>query len=216
MLRLQIVLIAILIACVAFVSCDRTQEILKPAVDDMMGTDDTMMDMMKMIDPTMYMSWAHVALPAPAMTVEEAAAAMNPAGTGAVHGLGSRTAYINDIGAMANKAGTAYPTGTMIVKTIMDDTGMFVAKVATMMKSDDPMYAGHNGWVYMKYARSSEDAEYMQVKGSNLEDAAMGCHGCHAKATNDSVFVSLSMEDGMMEDGMMDDMGEGAAAADAQ
>jgi branched-chain amino acid transport system substrate-binding protein len=32
-----------------------------------------------------------------------------------------------------------------------------------------------------------------QVKGSNLEDAALGCHGCHVKAENDSVFVKLSM-----------------------
>lgn len=224
MLKLQIVLITILIACVAFISCDRAQKVLEPAADDMMAadgmmtgddmmaTDGMMMDMMKMLDPTMYMSWAHVMLPAPGALD----AATNPAETGEVHGMGTRTVYINDMGAMANKDGTMYPAGTMIVKVIMDDANTFVAKVATMMKSDDPMYAGHSGWVYKKYARSSADGEYMQVKGSNLEDAAMGCHGCHAKAGtegasgHDSVFVSLSMGDDMMEgmkDGdMMDDV----------
>ena len=222
MLKLQVALIAILIACVAFVSCDRVQKIVEPVADDMVDGDDVppdmpmdmptdmptdaMMDMMKMMDSAMYMSWAHVALPAPTMTVAEAAAAMNFAGTGAAHNPGSdvftpRTAYINDIGAMANKAGTAYPAGTMIFKEIMDETNTFVDKLAMMMKSDDPMYASHNGWVYRKYARSSADAEYMQVRGSNLEDAGNGCHGCHAKAENDSVFISLTMPEGEMPEG---------------
>lgn len=241
MLKLQVALIAILIACVAFVSCERVQKISVPVADDMMAGDDMsmdmptdmMMDMMKMMDSKMYMSWASKALPAPTMTVAEAAAAMNPAGTGAAHNPGSdvftpRTFYINDIGAVANKAGTAYPAGTMIFKEIMDETNTFVDKLAMMMKSDDPMYAGHNGWVYRKYARSSADAEYMQVRGSNLEDAGNGCHGCHAKADNDSVFVSLSMDtmmgmddvaddmmdDGMADDGMMDDMGDNGMADD--
>ena len=215
MLKVQIALIAILIAGVVFISCDKGQKMLEPVVDDMkaaedtMATDDMMMDMMKMMDETMYMSWASVALPAPAMTVEEAAAAMNPGGTGAIHGEGSRTVYINDIGAMANKAGTMYSAGTVIIKVIMDDANTFVAKKAMMMKSDDPMYAGHNGWVYQKYARPSADAEYMQVKGSNMEDAGNGCHGCHAKADNDSVFVSLPMDstDDTDADGMGTDAG---------
>ena len=216
MLKLRIALIAILIACVAFISCDRVQKIVDPVADDMMAVDDmttaedmpmdAMMDMMKVMDSKMYMSWAHVALPAPTMTVAEAAAAMNFAGTGAAHNPGSdvftpRTFYINDIGAVANKAGTAYPAGTMIFKEIMDETNTFVDKLAMMMKSDDPMYAGHNGWVYRKYARSSAEAEYMQVRGSNLEDAGNGCHGCHAKASNDSVFVSLTMPEGEMPEG---------------
>ena len=224
MLKPQIALIAILIACVAFVSCERTQKMLEPVADDMMTDDDMstdmmMVDMMKMLDPTMYMSWAHVALPAPAPMAE----ATSPIETGAAHNPAhvetgvttSRTFYINDSGAMANKAGTMYPAGTVIVKEIMDDTETFVDKVAVMMKSDDPMYAGHNGWVYAKYARSSADGEYMQVRGSNLEDAGNGCHGCHVKADNDSVFVSLSMDD-MMADDDMDDMdGDGANGADA-
>ena len=229
MLKPQIALIAILIACVAFVSCERTQKMLEPVADDMMTGDDMptdmMTDMMKMLDPTMYMSWAHVALPAPAPMAE----ATSPMETGAAHNPAhvatgvttSRTFYINDIGAMANKAGTMYPAGTVIVKEIMDDTETFVDKVAVMMKSDDPMYAGHNGWMYAKYARSSADGEYMQVRGSNLEDAGNGCHGCHAKADNDSVFVSLSiddmMDDAMMADDGMDDMnGDDVNGADVQ
>ncbi len=172
---------------------------LAPVADDMMATDGMMAadDMMKMMtdmmDSTMYMSWASVELPAPTMTVAEAAAAMNPGGTGAAHGEGTRTAYINDIGAMANMEGTAYPAGTMIVKTIMDDANTFVQKKALMTKTDDPMYADHNGWMYVKYARASESDEYMMVGGGSLEKS-MGCHGCHAKADNDSVFVSLSMD----------------------
>ncbi len=218
MLKLRIALIAILIICsITFVSCDRTQNALKPADmvagddmmtgDDMMATDDMMMDMMQMLDSTMYMSWAHVALPAPTVSVADAT---SPAETGAAHNpppidggaLTARTVYINDIGAMANKAGAAaYPAGTVIVKEIMDKTETFVDKVAVMMKSDDMMYAGHNGWVYKKYLRPSADAAYMQIAGSNKEDAANGCHGCHIGAMNDSVFVALPMDD-MMGDAM--------------
>ena len=213
MLKIQIALIAILIATVTFVSCERGQKMLDPIADDMMAddmmaTDDMMKMMTDMMDSTMYMSWASVELPAPTMTVAEAAAALNPGGTGAAHGEGTRTAYINDIGAMANMEGTTYPAGTMIVKTIMDDANTFVAKKALMTQTDDPMYADHNGWMYVKYARASETDEYMMVGGGSLENS-MGCHGCHAKASNDSVFVSLPMDD--MEDtddmmGMMMDM----------
>ena len=213
MLKAQIALIAIFIASITFVSCERIQKVLEPVAETTMPSDDMptdmMMDMMKMLDPTMYMSWAHVTLPAPAPMAEttspiETGAAHNPAhaDTGVTT---SRTFYINDIGAMANKAGTMYPAGTVIVKEIMDDTETFVDKVAVMMKSDEEMYAGHNGWVYAKYARSSADGEYMQVRGSNLEDAGNGCHGCHVQADNDSVFVSLPMDD-MKDDDMTDDM----------
>ena len=37
MLKFQMVLIAILIACFAFVSCERAQQIMTPVTDDMMG-----------------------------------------------------------------------------------------------------------------------------------------------------------------------------------
>ena len=216
MLKLQVALITILIGCVAFISCERVSKTLEPVADDMVAVDDmttaddmpmdAMMDMMKMMDSAMYMSWANVALPVPPAEVT------NPAETGAVHGMGTRTVYINDIGAKANMDGTAYPAGTMIVKVIMDDANTFVAKKALMMKSDDPMYAGHNGWVYKKYARPSADAKYMQVRGSNLEDAGNGCHGCHAKAGtegasgHDSVFVVLPMDEDMSGADMDKDM----------
>ena len=65
-----------------------------------------------------------------------------------------------------------------------------------MEKTDDPMYADHGGWMYVKYARASEMDAYMMVGGGSME-ASMGCYGCHAKAANDSVFVSLSMDAGM-------------------
>ena len=212
MLKPQVALIAILIACVAFVSCERTQKMLEPVADDMMAGDDMMtgddmptdmmMDMMKMIDPSVYMSWAHVALPAPTMTVAEAAAAGDAAATGAAHNPGSdvftsRTVYINDIGAMANKAEAAtYPAGTIIVKAIMDETETAVDKVAVMVKSPDPMYAGHNGWMYAKYFLVDGIPELKagsQVPGHE----GNGCHGCHVKAgeERDSVFVSLSMDE---------------------
>lgn len=232
MLKIQVALIAILIASVTFVSCERAQKMLEPAVEDTIATDDMMatetpdpmmIDLTQITDPSVYTSWAHVALPAPTMTVAEAAAAGDAAATGAAHNPAhvetgvttSRTAYINDIGAMANKAGTTpYPDGTIIVKAIMDDTETFVDKVAVMMKSNDPMYAAHNGWVYKKYLRTSADGEYMQVRGSNLEDAGNGCHGCHAKADNDSVFVSLSMEDMMTDDDMTHDVDDDTADMD--
>ena len=38
------------------------------------------------------------------------------------------------------------------------------------------------------------------------EDAGNGCHGCHAKAENDSVFISLTMDTMMDIDDMADDM----------
>ena len=213
MLRFQIALAIILVGCIAFLSCDRIQDKLDPVTDDTptdMPTDMTL-DLIKM---GAYTSWMHKMLPAPVPMAD----AMSPAETGAAHNPAhattgittARTFYINDIGVMANKEGTMYPAGTVIVKEIMDDTNMFVDKVAVMMKSDDPMYAAHNGWVYRKYARSSEDAEYMQVRGSNLADAGNGCHGCHAKASNDSVFVSLlPMKDDGMPEGTGDSNGAG-------
>ena len=186
MLKFQIALIAVLIGCIGFVACERTQTVLEPV---MMGTMEMVMEM------DAYKSWASVDLPAPEMTVPEAAAAMNPAGTGQAHGTGTRTVYFNEDGAMANMAGTAYPAGTMIVKEVMNADNTAVVHVATMMKTDDPMYAAHNGWVY-------GTPQPMTVENS------VGCHDCHAKAgeNNDSVFVSLSMNG----DGAGDTNGDGA------
>ena len=44
MLKFQILLIAVLVACFAFVSCERAQQIMTPVTDDMMdGSDSEMM-----------------------------------------------------------------------------------------------------------------------------------------------------------------------------
>ena len=203
MLRFQIALAIILVGCVAFVACDRGQQMLTP-VDMMDPSDDPS------VDTETHKSWMSVMLPAPTMTVEEAAAAMNPGGTGQIHGMGTRTVYFNEVGAMANKDETItmYPVGTMIVKEIMDDTNMFVQKIAKMTKTDDPMYANHGGWMYVKYARASETDAYMMVGGGSLEGST-GCYGCHAKAAKDSVFVSLSMKDDEMPEGNGDGNGTG-------
>ena len=62
MQKFQLGLIAMLICCVAFISCERTQKMLAPAepVEEAMPTD--MTDMMDMMAD--YMSWAKVELPA--------------------------------------------------------------------------------------------------------------------------------------------------------
>jgi len=195
MLKYQITLIAVLIGCIAFVACDRAQQVLEPVMPDpepeMMDTGDMMA----------HKSWASVDLPAPTMTVEEAAAAMNAAGTGQAHGVGTRTVYFNEAAAMANMAegDKMYPVGSMIVKEVMNADNTEVVHVATMMKTDDMMYADRGGWIY-------------GVGGNTLAIAdSVGCDTCHAKAGagNDYVFVSLSKmeDDGMdgMDAGMTDD-----------
>lgn len=218
MLKIQmgpIALLTLLIGCLTFISCDAVQELVTATTmpeddmtdtDDMMPADDTVAtddmptDHSTMTDddmmPTdemiaglpmyisMYASWL-------------ATPASEPVGSGIVHGEGDRTVYISDVGAMAlgDADMNAFPAGTIIVKEIMDDANTFVQKIATMVKTDDPMYAAHNGWIYKKYARPNEDAGYMQVRGDGLPDAAEGCHGCHAAAPNDSVFVQFPTVD---------------------
>ena len=192
MLKFQITLIVILISCVAFISCERAQKVLEPALPEAEMPGETM-DMM--VDMTMYHSWAKINLPTPGPQAD----ATSPAGTGEVHGKGSRTVYVNDTGVMALQGAslttfTAFPAGTEIVKEIMDDTNMFVQTVAKMTKTDDPMYAEHNGWMYVQYARPSADGEDALVGGGSLAGST-GCHGCHAKADIDSVFVaSLTLQ----------------------
>ena len=186
MLKFQVGLIALLIGCFVFISCDMLQDMLAPPMPE----EDMMMGLPMYI--SMYTSWLpKVSYP-------------GPTGTGGVHGEGARTVYINDVGAMAleDENMTAYPAGTIIVKEIMDDVNTFVQKVATMMKTDD---SRHNGWTYKKYARPDENTDYMQVKGDGLPDAAEGCHACHTAAPMDSVFVDFSMDATTTDDGMMDD-----------
>ena len=185
MLKIQMGLIALLIGCFVFISCDQVQELLtSPTPEEDMAMPDDMMDTLMGLPMyiSMYTSWMpKVSYP-------------GPTGTGGAHGEGARTIYINDVGAMAlkNENLTAYPAGTIIVKEIMDDANTFIQKVATMKKTDD---SRHNGWTYKKYARPDENTDYMQVKGDGLEDAAVGCHSCHTAAPVDSVFVDFSMAD---------------------
>lgn len=211
MQKFQLGLIAMLICCVAFISCERTQKMMAPAepVEEAMPTD--MTDMMDMMAD--YMSWAKVELSAPPAAVTE------PKDSGGAHGAGTRTVYINEAGAAAQAAAMeTYPVGTMIVKEIMDDTNTFVLRVATMTKTDDEMHDAHNGWMYTQSARESADAELMPEAGYGTERGSMGCHNCHAKASTDSVFVKLPAEmmmemtegdDGDMTEGDTDGMTEG-------
>ena len=203
MQKFQLGLIAMLICCVAFISCERTQKMMAPAepVEEAMPTD--MKDMMDMMAD--YMSWAKVELPAPPAAFTDAK------DSGGAHGAGTRTVYINEAGAAAQAAAMeTYPVGTMIVKEIMDDTNTFVLRVATMTKTDDEMHDAHNGWMYTQSARESADAELMPEAGDGTEGGSMGCHGCHAKASTDSVFVKLPAEMMTeMTEGDADDMTEG-------
>ena len=191
MLKYQMGLIALLIGCVAFISCDQLVEILTPAPpEEDMPTDDMLAGLPMYI--SMYTSWL------PKVTYPEATE------TGLAHGEGARTIYINEVGAMALEDAdmTAYPAGTIIVKEIMDDANTFIQKVATMKKTDD---SRHNGWTYKKYARPDENSDYTQVRGDGLPDAAEGCHACHTAAPVDSVFVDFSMDDTTTDDSTMPD-----------
>ncbi len=192
MLKYRIALLVVLIGCVAIMACSRGPggliQVLDDAKDEMMEVmddpEDGMMDMMSMImamkaDPTT----ESVDLPAPMMTVPEALAAMNAAGTGQAHGTGVRTVYFNAAAAMTNKVDGAkvYPTGSMIVKDVMNDDNTEIVHVATMLKTDDPMYMDRGGWIY-------------GVNGTTLPiEGSVGCDDCHAKAGegNDYIFVSL-------------------------
>ena len=190
MLKYQMGLIALLIGCFAFISCDMIQEILTPPMPeddmtetgDMMPTDDTMpTDDMTTDDtmPTDDMATDDMAtddtMPTDdSMTTEDDTmaaytswlsvtyAAISPA-----HGSGARIVYINDIGAMAlqDASMTTFPIGTVVVKDIMDDTNTAVAKTERMEKTDE--YATENGWLYNEGATQA------------------GCHGCHVLAGTD-------------------------------
>lgn len=186
MLKFQIILIAILICCMAFMSCSRTQD----ALEDVMMDPEPEMNMIPAAE--VYRTWMSVTLPAPMMSVDDAKAAMNAAGTGQAHGTGARTVYFNEAAAMANMAegDKMYPVGSMIVKDVMNDDNTMVVHVASMIKTDDMMFMDHGGWIY-------------GVDGNNFAAAdAAGCDSCHTAAGegNDYVFVSLKMDEEMMDD----------------
>ena len=180
MLKFQIALIAVLIGCMVFVACDRVQTALEPVMPD----PEPEMDAHK--------SWEHKMLEGPWVDFKGDVA----------HDLGSRTIYFNEAAATANKAGTEYPIGAMIVKESMDATNTFVSQVSTLMKTDGMM---NDGWVYGVSGMPVSAAEDLMMPNQLTAEMAAGCHGCHANATNDFVFVPLSMDDGMTDDGMTDD-----------
>ncbi len=181
MLKFQIALIAVLIGCIGFVACERTQDLLEPVVVDPEITEMAGMDAHK--------SWEHKMIEGPWLDFKGDDA----------HDLGSRTIYFNEAAAMANKAGTEYPIGAMIVKESMDATNTFVSQVSTMMKTDGMM---NNGWVYGASGMPVSAAGDLTMPNQLTAEMAAGCHGCHANATNDFVFVPLA--DGTTDGGTTD------------
>ena len=162
MLKIQMALIALLIGCLTFTSCDLIQPLMTPEMpaeemmpEEMMPEEMATEEMMPEEMMAAYTSWLSGTLP-------------TPVGPGEVHGQGARTVYINDVGAMALQDGMAtFPAGTMVVKDIMNDDNTAIAKTESMMKSDDPMYADTDGWLY------------------NGMGSQAGCHDCHALAGTD-------------------------------
>ncbi len=189
MLKYQMGLIALLIGCFVFISCDLIQEVLTPPMpeedmmpaddmvtDDTMPTDDMATDDTMVTDDT---TTDDGTMPDDSTTTEDmpeaytswlSATLPTAIGSGAAHTQNPRTIYINDVGVMALQAGeTTFPAGTIVYKDIMDATNTSVAIVEKMEKSDDSMYADTNGWLY-------------NDKGSQT-----GCHGCHSTAGVDPI-----------------------------
>ena len=121
MLKFQISLIAILICCMAFMSCDRSQDAL---------------EVVMVKPPAEHLSWMSVTLPVPMGTT--------------AHDAGSRTIYFNEAAAMTNMAegDKMYPVGSMIVKEAMNADNTEITQIVSMTKSDDPEYMDYGGWIY--------------------------------------------------------------------
>ena len=154
MLKVQMALIALLIICLVFISCDQLQELLTPAAPE----EETMPEEMTPEETTPEETTPEETTP------EEAEYAswmsVTYAAFDATHGQADRTVYINDVGAMALHAGmTTFPVGTVVIKEVMGSPN-----VERMEKTDDPMYATEDGWLYNEGASQT------------------GCHGCHALA----------------------------------
>lgn len=182
MLKYRIALLIVLIGCVAIVACSRTQDMLMEVMDDPMDMD----DMMDMMASGAYKSWTdHKTLDGPLVDFK-----------GEAHDLGSRTIYFNEAAAMANRDGTDYPVGSMIVKESMDMTNSFLSQISTMMKTDA---AENDGWVYSVTGPPAAAAvDSMGLNQLSAEMAAGACHMCHTVAADSNfVFVQLSMMDGM-------------------
>ncbi len=194
MLKVKSIYIVLFAVCAVFMSCDRTQEMLPSPVVPEPEAPEVVIDPIVTDVLSMYHSWEYAQpLPAPPETFTD------PNESGSAHGLGERTVYIDGIDhtffyavPASIEAGIpiVFPLGMTIVKEIMDDTNTFVWRVAVMQKSTDPMYAAHNGWFYRQYQRESADAPLVAQAGDGTDRGSMGCHGCHAKAAYDSVFVT--------------------------
>ena len=189
MLKYQITLILVLIGCIAFVACERAQEALMPVMPD--PEPEMMVD---------YSSWEHTMLDGAVMEFG-----------GEAHDLGARIVYFNEAAAMANKDGTDYPVGSMIVKEAMDTTNTFISQISTMTKIDSE---DNDGWEYGATGPASATAvDKTMLNTFTTEMGAQFCHFCHAKAPDgNSVFVSLKMDEGETEgmgEGETEGMGEG-------
>ncbi len=121
MLKFQISLIAILICCMAVMSCSRSQDALDAVMVD---------------PPAEHLSWMSVTLPVPMGTT--------------AHEAGSRTIYFNEAAAMTNMAegDKMYPVGSMIVKEAMNADNTEITQIVSMTKTDDPEYMDYGGWIY--------------------------------------------------------------------
>ena len=218
MLKIQMALIALLIGCLTFTSCDRIPPLVTPEMPAEEMMPEEMMPEEMMPEEMMPEEMMPEEMMPEEMMPEEMMAAYTswlsgtlptPVGTGAIHGQGARTVYINDVGAMALQDGMAtFPAGTMVVKDIMNDDNTAIAKTESMTKSDDPMYADTDGWLY------------------NGMGSQAGCHDCHALAGTDgkpgmdAVFTTQllmasmagmgDMDDDMDDMADMDDMDNGA------
>ncbi len=193
MLKYQLTLILILIGCIAFVACDRTMDEL----DKVMVPEPETMEPEMMVMMADYASWENRTIPGPWLDFKGDVA----------HDLGARTIYFNELAAAANKDGAeVYPVGSMIVKASMDETNMFISQISTMEKTDG---TDNGGWVYGVTGPASATAVDHTMVNMLSAEMAVGasCVGCHANATNDFVFVPLTVADDDMNDDS-DDMND--------
>ena len=182
-------LLAVAALIVGLSACDQLVSILTSGDMDMpdgeMPDDTGMMNGLPM-DIAMYRTWTSVEIGA-------------PSAHGVAHGQGDRTTYINAPGVetLQDMSAETFPSGTTLVKEIMDDTNTFLWRAAVMWKTDDMMYEDHAGWKYVQYQRGSADADFVAAAGDGTDKGSNGCHGCHSAVNDpdvpgrDYVFVEL-------------------------
>ena len=190
MLKFLNIFTIIFVLCISLGSCERVQQTVKPASVDTQTMPDPRIDAVL----ATYKSWRYAQpLPIPPVTFTEAK------DSGSAHGLGQRTVYLDGIdhqffftvpAAVDEGIPIFFPTGLTVVKEIMDDTNTFVWRIAVMMKTDDTLYANHDGWIYVEYQRDSETDQFVPEAGDGTEKGSEGCYSCHAKAAHDSIFVT--------------------------